>query len=568
MHGRIEIGKGSRVFNVAFNFSGTRFAVFPPVLSPEFLNGNLAALTRAQGRCPTLGALPASMRVAVAGNHVQLELRTTDEQWQLIDEPWPQRGLSWMHSGGVAGADQLVAVGVGLGYGLAARTGVKRVIAIEPHPGVATLFLSMGDWRQWFEDGRLRLVTGPDYQGAADFARLLDGLEDIAVVAHPLRARWEQEVIARATAVATRVAQNAKANGNARRRFAGPYLLQTLANLTSIAREADVQALDDDFRGVPAVVVGAGPSLDENREELRALQDRALIVTADTALGPLVSCGVRPHLAVAVDSSELNARHVTTVADVQDVALAAEGSVHPSALRHFAGRIFTFRVADHEPWPWLRAARVARSELKTWGSVLTSAFNLARRMGCDPIVFAGADLAFTGMRPYCHGTIYDAMWQEWIDKGCSWEALMAEYFSRQPELWRDDVHGAATRTGPHLVSFRDWLVEQTANGKGRFINATGAGILHGGRIELARLADALAEAPRVGADLHRRVRACHAKYTRTSGDVARVAQLLRAAHDRPSFLPLDRWKQFAVNTVTDDQMLAAVRGGQRAAAAS
>lgn len=528
------------------------------MLSSEFLNGNIAALTKAQGICPPLGALPESMRVALTRTGVHLEMRLTDEEWQPLDAPWPEIGeIAWVHSGGDRDAEQLVAVGVGLGYGLAARNHVKRVIAIEPHPGIATLFLSMHDWRQWFADGRLRLVTGPEYQGAADFARMLDGLSDIAVVSHPLRTRWEPEVMARATSVATRVAQNAKANGRTRRRFAGPYLLQTLSNLSAIAREADVQALDGQFRGVPAVVVGAGPSLDDNVEELRALHDRALIVTADTALGPLVSHGVRPHIAVAVDSSELNARHVTSVAATHDVALAAEGSVHPSAWQSFAGRIFTFRVANHDPWPWLHAAHVRRGEVKTWGSVLTSAFNLARRMGCDPIVFAGADLAFTGMRPYCRGTIYDAMWQEWIDKGCTWEALMDEYFSRQPEVWRPDVFGHSTRTGPHLLSFRDWLVEQTSTGEERFINATGAGILHGGRIEQARLTNALAGAPPVP-HLRRAVFERHATCTGRSGDVARVAHLLRQAHERSSALPLQRWKDFAANTVTEDQILSAV----------
>ena len=110
------------------------------------------------------------------------------------------------------------------------RCRAKRIIAIEPHPGVATLFLSCRDWRRWFADGRLRLLTGPDYKGAADLARFLDGLREISIVAHPLRARWEPEAVARASAVAQRMVQNAKSNGNARRRFAGPYLLQTLSD--------------------------------------------------------------------------------------------------------------------------------------------------------------------------------------------------------------------------------------------------------------------------------------------------------------------------------------------------
>src|SRR5690606_18170565 len=148
-------------------------------------------------------------------------------------------------------------------------------------------------------------------------------------------------------------AKNARANGEARRNFAGPYLLQTLGNLPDIARSAGIEALDGACTGTPAVVCGAGPSLDANLVDLRGIPDRALIVAADTALGLLVTGGVTPHLVVAADSSALNARHLTTVAGAGDVMLAAEGSLHPSAFAAFSGRTLTFRVSDHDPWPWL-----------------------------------------------------------------------------------------------------------------------------------------------------------------------------------------------------------------------
>ena len=65
-------------------------------------------------------------------------------------------------------------------------------------------------------------------------------------------------------------------------------------------------------------------------------------------------------------------------------------------------------------------------------------------------------------------------------------------------------------TSAHLVSFRDWLVEQTAgDGTRRFINATGAGILHGGRIVQSTLGDALANAPAIGG-VRQAIRAAHA----------------------------------------------------------
>jgi hypothetical protein len=538
--------------------SGYRLCFHAAVLSPELLTENIAALTKAQGSCPTLGALSTSMRVAVTCNGMQVEAHTASDGWQPLDTPLAAPKDAWLTRGTVPDADQVVVIGVGLGYALLEHGTAKRVIAIEPHPGIATLFLSCRDWRRWFADGRLRLLTGPDYAGAADVARFLDGLSDISIVAHPLRARWEPDAVARATSVATRVMQNAKSNGKARRRFAGPYLLQTLSNLGAIGREAGLQALDHQFAGRPAVVAGAGPSLDENVRDLVSLQDRAVIVAADTALGPLLAGGVSPHLVVAVDPSALNAQHLTTPARTEDVALVAEGSVHPSVFERFAGRTFTFRVADHEPWPWLRTAGVVRPELKTWGSVLTSGFNQARRMGCDPIIFIGSDLAYTGMRPYCRGTIYDAMWQEWIDKGCTWEALMEEYFGRQPALYCADIDGEKTRTGPHLVSFRDWLVEQM-NGapRGRFVNATGAGILHGGRIAQASLGDVLRDAPALR-DVVRVIRECHAAYRNRSHDARAVEALRATTASGHTPVPIDRWIAFAAETLSAEQIRTAL----------
>jgi hypothetical protein len=240
------------------------------------------------------------------------------------------------------------------------------------------------------------------------------------------------------------------------------------------------------------------------------------------------------------------------------VMLAAEGSVHPTAFAAFAGRTFTFRVSDHEPWPWLATTGITRATLRTWGSVLTSAFDLARRMGCDPIVFAGADLAFTGGRPYCRGTIYDAMWQEWIDKGCTWEQMMADYFSRQPEVWLDDVHGQRVRTAPHLVSFRNWLVEQTtAAGETSFVNATDGGILYGGTLVQRTLADVFESRPPVG-DVRSVLRARHAAVSHTGEDLTRLRRLLAEVSRPGAGPPLDRWQQFAASTVTPEQMLAAL----------
>ena len=532
------------------------------MLPPDLLSANVDALVRAQGFAPHVANVRDDMRVSMHGNELRAELCIGDNDWRPVDFPAAGSGdgARWLREACGAESTQVIVTGIGLGHALdqANALGTLKVLAIEPDPGLAALLLARRDWRDWVSSGRLRLLTGPDYRGATDVARFLDGLSEIPIVAHPLRLQIEPRAVAVATVVASRVAKSARSNGEARRRFAGPYLLQTLANLPAIGREADVNVLDQACRGVPAIIVGAGPSLDANVADVRRLGDRGVIIAADTAVRPLVTAGVPPHIAVAADSSELNARHLTTADGVDDVMLVAEGSVHPSTLEHFSGRTFTFRVSEHEPWPWLEAAGIRRAELRTWGSVLTSAFDLARRMGCNPIVFAGADMAFTGMRPYCRGTIYDAMWQEWIDKGCSWDLLMADYFSRQPEVWTEDVRGTRVRTAPHLVSFRNWLAEQMAgDGERTFINATGGGILHGTAIRQATIDEALGAFAPVP-DVRARLRDRHAAARLHSGDAARMDDLLTRTRRAPDAMPFEHWRAFAAGTVSDDQIRAAL----------
>jgi hypothetical protein len=174
------------------------------VFSPDILTGNLAALTRAQGGCPALGPLRGSMRVTMAGPHLNIEVRGGDEGWQPIDAPADTlAGTVWLEEP-ATGASQAIVVGAGLGYALerAERLGIRKVVAIEPDPGVATLLLSRRDWSGWFASGGLRLLTGPDYRGLADTARFLDGLDDIPILANRVRAHAEPEPSARAAAVA------------------------------------------------------------------------------------------------------------------------------------------------------------------------------------------------------------------------------------------------------------------------------------------------------------------------------------------------------------------------------
>jgi SAM-dependent methyltransferase len=459
----------------------------------------------------------------------------------------------------------LVVIGIGAGYLLDALERVNaptRVLAIEPAPATVRAMFARRDWTRWITSGRLTLLVGPAYAGAAEAWRLFPaGVEHAPSIASPWLNAWPA-LAAEGRAVAAHILSGVQANAEARRQFAGRYLTQTIENLGVIGREGDVTALRDALAGVPAVVVGAGPSLDRRLDLVRDLSDRAVVIAADTATRPLRAAGVRVDLVVAVDPSETNARHLVGL-DLEPAAwLVAEPSVAPVAFRAFAGRTFTFAVADHEPWPWLHDAGVTRGALKAWGSVLTTAFDLALWAGCGPIVFVGADLAYSRGLQYCRNTTYEPLWADCADDQAR-AARFRDYLATRPHGPTPDLAGAPVLTAPHFVQFRDWIVARagewtTAAPGRRVLNASGEGILFGGAITQATPDEALgavsASATPVVASRQRLAEAYQASVVERAETLTRVDDALaRSVEAR-----LPAWLAFGGDTRSEADIRAAV----------
>jgi hypothetical protein len=163
-------------------------------------------------------------------------------------------------------------------------------------------------------------------------------------------------------------------------------------------------------------------------------------------------------------------------------------------LAAFRGRTFACRIGRAEPWPWLETLGIACSRLDVWGSVLTAGCDLAARMRASPVIFAGVDLAFTDGQPYCRGTTFEEDWrvQQRRDGLSSIESVWQARIAAEQTIQEPDVNDRLTRTAPHLVAFRNWVRTCAAAASDRvFINATGAGILHGLEIVQADLHTAL-----------------------------------------------------------------------------
>lgn len=415
------------------------------------------------------------------GEVVGVALRTPTGPVPMQAPSYPAREAEGWIAEAALSSSTVAVVGAGAGHVIEAleRRGYRgRILVLEPSPGSCVATLARHDWRALIKARRLRWLVGPAYDGWTDAWSWITPGEAPGVVIHPVLGQARSQDVRAALAVLKKLVFNAGANERARRQFAGPYLLNTLHNLPHLLRSHDVRDVAGRFAGVPVVVAAAGPSLNRNLEELAPVRDRALLVAVDTALSPCLAAGLEPDFVVAVDPGALNLRHLAIGTAPSRTWLVGEPSLAPGAFDAFGDRILTFRVSEHEPWPWLREQGIERGVLRAWGSVLTTALDLAVHLGCDPIVLIGADFGYTNGQPYCRGTAYEEDWARELPEYGSLEAVWAARWHVAATAEEIGLNGEPVRATPQLLAFRDWIADYCRQQCGvQILNATGGGLL-------------------------------------------------------------------------------------------
>lgn len=243
-----------------------------------------------------------------------------------------------------------------------------------------------------------------------------------------------------------------------------------LENLPVIARSWTLDAWSGAFRGVPAVVTGAGPSLTENLETLARFPTNALIVAADTALGPMLDRGVQPHFVVVCDPTPLNVRHFERVPSLGPSVLAYLPESHPGVLRRYPNH--TRRLCLMDGNSAIIRRFMARAGIQTpfmrGMNAGFCAFSLAHHLGCSQIALIGMDLA-VGPDGYSHA-------------GGTANRFLAGPESGNDLVRAEGANGGTVYTFPHFIP----VIERF----GRFIEGAGLPVFNasygGARISGAR----------------------------------------------------------------------------------
>jgi hypothetical protein len=216
-----------------------------------------------------------------------------------------------------------------------------------------------------------------------------------------LEPEWNRAVADELSRAQTRAGVNAATY----RRF-GALWARNLARNETRRDVRPLSALRDRWKGCPAVIAAAGPSLADAMDWIAEHRRRVVLVAVDTAWPALHRRGLEPDVLVVLDGQYWNGRHLDEPLPERTLVVT-EWTGPPRAFRLAPGRVYVaassvslIRRRETEVWGDLGA-------LPTGGSVATAAWSLALHLGCREVAFAGLDLGYPRGQTHVPGSQFE-----------------------------------------------------------------------------------------------------------------------------------------------------------------
>lgn len=224
--------------------------------------------------------------------------------------------------------------------------------------------------------------------------------------------------------------------------FGQHFFINFYQNLLFLPNAFQAKSLFGKFSGVPAIICGAGPSLDKNLPLLETLGDRALIFAGGTALNAVNSRGFLPHFGLGIDPNEQQLTRLI-MNKAYEIPFFFRSRLFHDAFRLIQGNpLYVTGSGGHDISDWFeKELGIEGKKICEGFNVVNFSLSLAHALGCNPIIFVGLDLAYTNRRSYQSGVSSHPthlIKKDFRTKGTSEELLLINDIYGNPTytLWK------------------------------------------------------------------------------------------------------------------------------------
>lgn len=185
------------------------------------------------------------------------------------------------------------------------------------------------------------------------------------------------------------------------RNFGLAFFRNYFANLFSLPQSFLGKSLWNQYQGVPAIICGAGPSLNKNIEVLKTLQNKALIFAGGTAINVLNAAGIHPHFGAGIDPNPEQLARIVSNESFQ-TPFFVNFRMNSYALQAIQGdHLYVGSGAAYKVADWIdEELDILGPKIVEGYNVVNYTLSVAKELGCNPIIVVGTDLAYSEGESY------------------------------------------------------------------------------------------------------------------------------------------------------------------------
>lgn len=167
------------------------------------------------------------------------------------------------------------------------------------------------------------------------------------------------------------------------------------------------------FKGKPAIIVAAGPSLNEEFENLKYIKENGLayIFSVGSAINALIEHGIYPDAAYTYDPTERNQFVIQKVKEenISVIPLIFGSSVGFETLEGYPGKMIHMITSQDKISTKLLDSTQDIDIVLDAPSIAVITFQILSKLGCSPIILVGQNLGYQNDQLYAAGIKYDFM---------------------------------------------------------------------------------------------------------------------------------------------------------------
>lgn len=279
---------------------------------------------------------------------------------------------------------------------------ITSLVLFEPDLNIWRFTCEYVDLTKYFEDGRLfvssNLTECTNY--ISEKYLLDDKIEFVYLKNYVLQHPSEFTVL---TERIYQACQEKIIDMNTIKKMSKVWTSNVFTNLKTIENQYPVNLLANKFANKTALILGAGPSLKDNIQQIKENREKFVIFAVHKTLDTLKNYGITPDFCIIVDAQFIEQSITKDFEFIKNIHLISDIKSDTYARFLPFKRQFTYYSENNLLSEKLYEKTNLTKQLPTGGTSTICAYNCAKFFGVKNIIFAGLDLAFKNDTAYCDG---------------------------------------------------------------------------------------------------------------------------------------------------------------------